>query len=82
MRICEDKTRRPLSKKLPHDGEAVSAASFLSAPDRPNDHTILTAVQIVFLLLHYSLPCGSLQKLAENLIQTSSQISKILLGRL
>ncbi|CAM6022802.1 unnamed protein product [Sphagnum balticum] len=43
MRIWEDKTRRPLSKILPHDGEAVSAVAFLSAPDRPDDHTILTA---------------------------------------
>ncbi|KAH9555736.1 hypothetical protein CY35_08G131600 [Sphagnum magellanicum] len=43
MRIWEDKTRKPLSKILPHDGEAVSAVAFLSAPDRPDDHTILTA---------------------------------------
>ncbi|CAM6073454.1 unnamed protein product [Sphagnum tenellum] len=43
MRIWEDKTRRPLSKIVPHDGEAVSAVAFLSAPDRPDDHTILTA---------------------------------------
>jgi hypothetical protein len=57
MRIWEDKTRRPLSKILPHDGEAVNAVAFLSAPDRPDDHTILTAVQILFLLLHCSLPC-------------------------
>jgi hypothetical protein len=56
MRIWEDKTRKPLSKILPHDGEAVSAVAFLSAPDRPDDHTILTAVQILFLLLHCPLP--------------------------
>jgi hypothetical protein len=57
MRIWEDKTRRPLSKILAHDGEAVSAVAFLSAPDRPDDHTILTAVQILFLLLHFCWPC-------------------------
>lgn len=41
--------KRPLLSISPHGGEAVSSVAFLSAPQHPDHHVLLTAVQLHFL---------------------------------
>lgn len=45
VRVWGD-NKRPLLSISPHGGEAVSSVAFLSAPQQPDYHVLLTAVQL------------------------------------
>ena len=51
IKIWEDRKAQPLVVLRPHDGQPVNAATFLTAPHRPDHIILITAVCFCCLFL-------------------------------